>query len=192
MRRDGAVHPGASAGRNWYRGKSDRAGNCEFCFSPGRHRQLHQCTGPGIRSFPSGFYRRARPNRGRIASLGSKLYRSYPASSRPGHYRLVLRHTYGTVTAVASDGSSLTIAKDFRSSRPQIRETAVQSSHSLQILPDAANGTLYYDVDAKAGDVTIKSFSTLTARCRANTFESLTVSIQWQPGRRPRLGQQHV
>ena len=81
----------------------------------------------------------------------------------PDITRLVLRHTYGTVTAVASDGSSLTIAKDFPVEPPTNPETAVQSSRSLQILPDATNGTLYYDVDAKAGSVTIKSFSTLTA-----------------------------
>ena len=37
-------------------------------------------------------------------------------------------------------------------------ETAIASSHSLQILADATNGTIFYDVDAKT-NVSIKNFS---------------------------------
>ncbi len=74
--------------------------------------------------------------------------------------RLVLRHAYGTVTAVATDGSSITISKDFPVLPAKGTETAVQSSQSLTILADATNGTLFYDVDAKTTQ-TVKSFSGL-------------------------------
>src|SRR5208282_2793248 len=55
--------------------------------------------------------------------------------------RLVLRHMYGTVTSVAADGSSITINKDFPVLPAMGNETAIQSSQSLTILADAANGT---------------------------------------------------
>jgi Domain of unknown function (DUF4382) len=74
--------------------------------------------------------------------------------------RLVLRHTYGTVTGVSSDDSSITITKDFPVEPPTNPETAIVSSTSLTILADATNGTLFYDVDAKTV-VTIKNFSTV-------------------------------
>ena len=74
--------------------------------------------------------------------------------------RLVLRHTYGTVTGVSSDDSSITITKDYPVEPPTNPETAIASSQSLTILADATNGTLFYDVDAKTV-VTIKNFSTV-------------------------------
>jgi len=74
--------------------------------------------------------------------------------------RLVLRHTYGTVTGVSSDDSSITITKDFPVEPPTNPETAIATSQSLTILADATNGTLFYDVDAKTV-VTIKNFSTV-------------------------------
>jgi hypothetical protein len=76
--------------------------------------------------------------------------------------RLVLRHTYGTVTGVSTDDSSITITKDFPVEPPTNPETAIASSQSLTILADATNGTLFYDVDAKTV-VTIKNFSTVAA-----------------------------
>jgi len=76
--------------------------------------------------------------------------------------RLVLRHTYGTVTGVSTDDSSITITKDFPVEPPTNPETAIASSRSLTILADATNGTLFYDVDAKTV-VTIKNFSTVAA-----------------------------
>ncbi|HEV7967963.1 MAG TPA: DUF4382 domain-containing protein [Candidatus Acidoferrales bacterium] len=76
--------------------------------------------------------------------------------------RLVLRHTYGTVTAVSSDDSSITITKDFPVEPPTNPETAIATSQSLTILADATNGTLFYDVDAKTV-VTIKNFSTVAS-----------------------------
>jgi hypothetical protein len=74
--------------------------------------------------------------------------------------RLVLRHAYGTVTSVATDGSAITINKDFPVLPAKGTETAVESSQSLTILADATNGTLFYDVDAKTTQ-TVKSFSGL-------------------------------
>jgi hypothetical protein len=74
--------------------------------------------------------------------------------------RLILRHTYGTVTGVSTDDSSITITKDFPVEPPTNPETAVATSQSLTFLADATNGTLFYDVDAKTV-VTIKNFSTV-------------------------------
>jgi hypothetical protein len=76
--------------------------------------------------------------------------------------RLILRHTYGTVTAVAFDHTSITITKDFPVEPPTNPETAVATSQSLTILADATNGTIFYDLDAKT-TVTIKDFSTVAA-----------------------------
>ena len=72
--------------------------------------------------------------------------------------RLVLRHSYGTVASVASDNTSISITKDLPTLPVQNPETAVPTDVSLTILADAANGTLFYDVDAKTV-VTIKDFS---------------------------------
>jgi hypothetical protein len=71
---------------------------------------------------------------------------------------LVLRHSYGTVTSVATDNASITITKDYPAIPVQTPETAVASALSLTILADANNGTLFYDVDAKTV-TTIKDFS---------------------------------
>ena len=71
---------------------------------------------------------------------------------------LVLRHAYGSVTAVAADGTSITITKDVPAIPIQSPETAVSTGVSLTILADATNGTLFYDVDARTA-VTIRDFS---------------------------------
>jgi len=71
---------------------------------------------------------------------------------------LVLRHAYGSVTAVSTDGSSLTMTKELPTLPVVNPETAVAAGQSLQIRADATNGTLFYDVDAKTS-VTLKSFS---------------------------------
>jgi hypothetical protein len=72
--------------------------------------------------------------------------------------RLVLRHAYGNVSAVASDNASITIAKDVPSLPVQNPETAVATGKSLQIFADASNGTFIYDLDSKTRS-TIKDFS---------------------------------
>jgi hypothetical protein len=84
-----------------------------------------------------------------------------PVRHRPLHDLtwLVLRHMYGDVTAIASDNSSITITKEFPTEPVVTPETAVAGAQSLQILADATNGTIFYDVDAKTRTV-IKDFST--------------------------------
>lgn len=81
--------------------------------------------------------------------------RHHPLRELP---RLVLRHTYGNVTSVASDNSSVTLTKEFPTMPVATPETAVAGTQSLQIRADAANGTIFYDVDAKTRTV-IKDFS---------------------------------
>jgi hypothetical protein len=74
---------------------------------------------------------------------------------------LVLRHMYGTVSSVSSDNTSIMITKDYPVYPPTNPETAIQSSQSLTILADSANGTLFYDMDAKTV-ATIKDFSSVS------------------------------
>ncbi len=76
--------------------------------------------------------------------------------------RLILRHMYGTVTAVSSDNTSITITKDYPVEPPTTPESSVASSQSLSILADATNGTLFYDVDAKTS-ATISNFSSVAS-----------------------------
>jgi uncharacterized protein DUF4382/uncharacterized protein DUF5666 len=83
-----------------------------------------------------------------------------PVRHHPLHdlARLVLRHTYGAVSAIAGDNSSITITKEFPTEPAVNPETAVATAQSLQILADNTNGTIFYDVDAKTRTV-IKDFS---------------------------------
>ena len=83
-----------------------------------------------------------------------------PVRHRPMHdlARLVLRHLYGSVTSIASDSSSITITKEFPTEPAVNPETAIATTQSLQILADATNGTIFYDVDANTHTV-IKDFS---------------------------------
>ena len=75
---------------------------------------------------------------------------------------VVLRQMYGTVTATAADGTAFTITKDYPVHPATNPETAIASKQSLSILADAANGTIFYDVDAKTHTV-IKDFSSVAA-----------------------------
>jgi len=83
-----------------------------------------------------------------------------PVRHHPLHdlTRLVLRHLYGDVTSIASDNSAITVGKEFPTEPAVNPETAIATSQSLQILADATNGTIFYDVDAKTHTV-IKDFS---------------------------------
>jgi len=63
--------------------------------------------------------------------------------------RLLLRDLYGNVSSVSSDDTSIIITKDFPAEPPSNPETAAPSSTSLAILADPANGTIFYDLDAK-------------------------------------------
>jgi hypothetical protein len=70
--------------------------------------------------------------------------------------RLVLRHTYGAVTAVAA--STITVTKEFPTEPAVNPETAIAGTRSLQINADAVNGTIFYDLDARTRSV-IDNFS---------------------------------
>ena len=72
--------------------------------------------------------------------------------------RLVLRHTYGTVSSIATDNSAITVVKDFPTLPAVSPETETTGSQSLTIQADATNGTLFYDLDAKS-TATIKNFA---------------------------------
>jgi hypothetical protein len=76
--------------------------------------------------------------------------------------RLVLRHTYGHVTAVAADNASISIVKDLPVLPVQSPEVPVSTATTLQIQADAVNGTLYHDVDAGTGTL-IKDFAAQSA-----------------------------
>jgi hypothetical protein len=76
--------------------------------------------------------------------------------------RLVLRHHYGTVSAVSSDNATLTFDKDYAVYPPTSPETEITSTQALSVQADSTNGTLYYDLDAKTV-ATIDDFSTIAA-----------------------------
>lgn len=87
---------------------------------------------------------------------------------------LVLRHTYGTVTAVAPESDnydSITIDKDFPVLPPRNPETELTSAEQLQILADSTNGTIFYDLDAHTRTV-ITNFS-----AQAGTLDGRYVRI---------------
>jgi hypothetical protein len=74
--------------------------------------------------------------------------------------RLVLRHMYGDVTAVAA--STITVTKEYPTEPPANPETAIAGTQSLQITADSVNGTIFYDLDAKTRTV-IDNFSSETS-----------------------------
>ncbi|MGC2769419.1 MAG: DUF4382 domain-containing protein [Candidatus Acidiferrum sp.] len=76
--------------------------------------------------------------------------------------RLVLRHHYGTVTAVSTDNTTLTFDKDYPVYPPANPETEITSSQALSVFADSNNGTLYYDLDAKTHS-TIHDFSSIAS-----------------------------
>jgi hypothetical protein len=89
---------------------------------------------------------------------------------------LVLREMYGDVTAVAADGSSLTITKEMPTLPVIDPEMPVSTGQSLTIQADATNGTIFYDVDAGT-NTTITSFSSL-ASSLAGKYVRLTARYQ--------------
>ena len=76
--------------------------------------------------------------------------------------RLVLRHTYGTVTAVSSDDSTITINKDYAAVPVTNPETAATTTEALQAQADSTNGTIFYDLDAQT-TTKVTSFSAQAA-----------------------------
>ena len=87
-----------------------------------------------------------------------------PVHHHPLHdlARLVLRHMYGDVTAISCGQCSITITKEFPTEPAVTRRRPSPATQSLQILADATNGTIFYDLDAKTRTV-IKNFSTETS-----------------------------
>jgi hypothetical protein len=89
--------------------------------------------------------------------------RHHPLHDLP---RLVLRHLYADVASIATDNLSIMVTKEFPTEPPVNPETAIATTTSLQIMVDANNGTIFYDVDAKTRTI-IKDFSaesTLTGK----------------------------
>jgi hypothetical protein len=74
--------------------------------------------------------------------------------------RLVLRHLYGSFVSVSSDNSSIIVNRVFPEEPPVNPEQAIPTSRNLTILADKANGTLFYDMDART-HTRITDFSTV-------------------------------
>ncbi len=76
---------------------------------------------------------------------------------------LLLRHVYGNVSSVSTDNTTLNVTRVFPV-KP-VASTAVATTAStiaIPVLVDSANGTVFYDVDAKTRTV-IKDFSSVAA-----------------------------
>lgn len=71
---------------------------------------------------------------------------------------LLLRHGYGTLTAISADGTSMSIEKGH--AVPGSTPTLVDNNVSIVLKADATNGTILHDLDAKTTTV-VKSFSSL-------------------------------
>ncbi len=72
----------------------------------------------------------------------------------------VLRHAYGSVASVASDNTSISIVKDHEAYPvPAAGPSPIAGLQTLQVLADATNGTLFYDLDADT-TTNLKNFST--------------------------------
>jgi len=89
---------------------------------------------------------------------------------------LVLRHLYGTVSTVSSDGSSLTVTKDFPVLPVTSPETDIAGNRSVTIQVDSTNGTLFYDLDTGTRS-TITSFSGVTGLAAG---EYLRIAARYQ------------
>jgi len=76
--------------------------------------------------------------------------------------RLIVREHYGTVTGVINNNDTLTLDKDYAVYPPTNPETAITTNQQLSLNVDEANGTLYYDVDAKTV-TTLKDFSSISS-----------------------------
>jgi Domain of unknown function (DUF4382) len=74
--------------------------------------------------------------------------------------RLLLRHTYGSVTAVSA--ATLTIQKQFPVLPATNPESAASGAQSLAIAADASDGTIVYDLDAGTRTV-VSSFADETS-----------------------------
>jgi hypothetical protein len=90
---------------------------------------------------------------------------------------LVLRHLYGSVTTVAADNSSVTIDRVLPALPVANPEIPVSTSHSLTVLADATNGTIFYDVDTKSKTI-VKDFSTVASVLSKGEFVRVAARYQ--------------
>lgn len=85
-----------------------------------------------------------------------------PVSSQPisDITSIVLRQMYGTLGAVADDGKSITITRDYPTQPMVAPETAVATPEQLTVLADSGNGTEFRDLDAGTS-MTASNFAAL-------------------------------
>jgi len=82
----------------------------------------------------------------------------------PDLSKLLLRHLYGQVASVKSDNTSITVNRAYPVHPITTPETAmVDTNNSVTILADAANGTLFLDLDNSTSPSTIMNFSTVAS-----------------------------
>jgi hypothetical protein len=106
--------------------------------------------------------------------------------------QLVLRHTYGDVTAISSDQSDPSPSpRNFPPSLAVSPETAVAGTRSLQISADSTNGTIFYDLDAKTRSV-IDDFSSESSLAGQVRPDRGALPGGRQSGRGARVGEQRV
>jgi hypothetical protein len=87
-----------------------------------------------------------------------------PVHHHPIHdiTRLVLRDIYGSFDSVSSDNTYMTITKVYPVEPPTNPETSIASTTALNILADATNDTLFYNLDVTpVTAVPLTNFSSL-------------------------------
>jgi hypothetical protein len=96
----------------------------------------------------------------------------------PDLTKVLLRHVYGQISSVSTDNTSITIDRAFPVHPITTPETAtVDSSHTLSVLADATNGTLFYDLDTSSTPTTITSFSSVASNL-PNLFVRIAARFQ--------------
>ncbi|MBV8123274.1 MAG: hypothetical protein JO370_04240 [Paucibacter sp.] len=92
----------------------------------------------------------------------------------------VLRHMYGSVTSVSTDNLTLNIDRATPTLPLVSPETAQISTQALAIKVDAANGTLFYNLDAAkpVAPSTIKDFSSVSSILAAGEFVRVAARYQ--------------
>jgi hypothetical protein len=82
----------------------------------------------------------------------------------PDLSKILLRHLYGQVAKVSSDNTSITVNRAFPVHPITTPETAnVDTNNSVTIQADAANGTLFLDLDNSTSPSTIMNFSSVAS-----------------------------
>jgi hypothetical protein len=91
--------------------------------------------------------------------------------------KLVLRQTYGTVTAISGDNTSITISKIIPKLPAQNPETYSTTNLNLTILADSTNGTIYRNLDTGGAKQVITDFSSV-ATSLLNNFVRIQARYQ--------------